>query len=448
MQVTIIGGGSYQWGPKLITDLLNTPSLAGMHLVLEDVDPAPLDKMEGIARIADDKLGSKVTVSTTTDQRRALEGADFVVVTISTGGFSSMSVDIDVPARHGIYQSVGDSVGPGGISRALRNIPVLAGIGHDMEDLCPNAWMLNITNPMTTLTRTVCRETTIKTVGLCHEIGGFCMDLAIAFRKPHTAVRPVIAGVNHFPVICEVDVDGADGFELLAELVDELGGLEALAPRPGQPEAEPFSKLDFARRHLLKLTLLDRWGALLGANDRHLAEFMPGVLTEASGWGASWGIELTPIARREEHQAQYVAEVDSWLAGKEDLPTWDSGELVAPVIDSLVTGTHREVPLNLPNAGQCPDMPDEVVVESICVVDGDGMRGRDVAHAPAPFAELLRRHSAVQEMTVDAALTGDRARARQAFELDPLAGRGDLRDTEAMVDELLAGTAKWLPQFS
>ena len=448
MQVTIIGGGSYQWAPKLIADLLNTPSLHGMHLVLEDIDPAPLAKMEGIARIADDKLGSKVTVSTTTDQRRALEGADFVVVTISTGGFTSMAVDIDVPARHGIYQSVGDSVGPGGISRALRNIPVLAGIGHDMEDLCPNAWMLNITNPMTTLTRTVCRETTIKTVGLCHEIGGFSMDLAIAFRKPHTAIRPVIEGVNHFPVICEVDVDGADGFELLAELVDELGGLEALAPRPGQPEAEPFSKLDFGRRHLLKLTLLDRWGALLGANDRHLAEFMPGVLTEESGWGASWGIELTPIARREEHQAQYVAEVDSWLAGKEDLPTWDSGELVAPVIDSLVTGTHREVPLNLPNAGQCPDMPDEVVVESICVVDGDGMRGRDVAHAPAPFAELLRRHSAVQEMTVEAALTGDRAWARQAFALDPLAGRGDLRDTEAMVDELLAGTAKWLPQFS
>jgi alpha-galactosidase len=447
MQVTIIGGGSYQWAPKLIADLLNTPSLAGIHLVLEDIDPAPLVKMEAIARIADNKLGSKATVSTTTDQRRALEGADFVVATISTGGFTSMAVDIDVPARYAIHQSVGDSVGPGGISRALRNIPVLAGIGHDMEDLCPEAWLLNITNPMTTLTRTVCRETRVKTVGLCHEVGGFCMDLAIAFRKPHTAVRPVIAGVNHFPVICEVDVDGEDGFELLAEMVDELGGLGALAPAPGQSEAEPFSKLDFARRHLLKLTFLDRWGALLGANDRHLAEFMPGILTEDSGWGAAWGIELTPIARREAHQAAYVAEVDSWLAGKEELPTWDSGELVAPVIDSLVSGTHREVPVNIPNAGQCPDMPPDVVVESICVADGDGIRGRDVARAPAPFAELLRRHAAVQEMTVEAALTGNSALAHQAFALDPLAGRGDLRRTEAMVDELLAGTAKWLPQF-
>ena len=233
MQVTIIGGGSYQWSPKLITDLLGTPSLAGMHLVLEDIDPAPLQKMEAIARIADDKLGSKVTVSSTTDQRRALDGADFVVVTISTGGFKSMAVDIDVPARHGIQQSVGDSVGPGGINRALRNIPVLAGIGHDMEDQCPDAWLLNITNPMTTLTRTVCRETRVKTVGLCHEVGGFCMDLAIAFQKPHTAVRPVIEGVNHFPVICEVDVDGADGFELLAEMVQELGGLDALGALAG-----------------------------------------------------------------------------------------------------------------------------------------------------------------------------------------------------------------------
>jgi alpha-galactosidase/6-phospho-beta-glucosidase family protein len=294
----------------------------------------------------------------------------------------------------------------------------------------------------------VCRETRLKTVGLCHEVGGFCMDLAIAFRKPHTALRPVIMGVNHFPVITEIDVDGDDEFELLAGLVDELGGLDALVPTPGQEEAEPFSKLDFARRHLLKLTLLDRWGALLGANDRHLAEFVPSVLTEQSGWGATWGIELTPMSNREKHQDEYIAEVDSVLAGKEELATWDSGELVAPVIDSLVTGTRRELPLNRPNTGQCPDLPADAVVESICIVDGDGIRGRDVARAPAPFAELVRRHVAVQEMTVQAALTGDRALTQQAFALDPLAGRGDLRDTEAMVDELLAGTARWLPQFN
>jgi len=448
VQVTIIGGGSYQWAPKLITDLLGTASLSGLHLVLEDIDPEPLAKMGALAHIADDKLGSKATISTTTDQRRALEGADFVVVTISTGGFTSMAVDIDVPARHGIFQSVGDSVGPGGISRALRNIPVLAGIGRDMQELCPDAWLLNITNPMSTLTRTVCRETTVKTVGLCHEVGGFCMDMAIAFRQPHTAVRPVITGVNHFPVICELRVDGQDGFAMLRGMVEELGGLDAISPAAGGPEAEPFSQLDFARRHFLKLSLLERWGALLGANDRHLAEFLPSVLTEESQWGRAWGIALTPISQREEHQDGYIAEVDAVLAGTEELQTWDSGELVAPVIDSLVSGERRELPLNLPNAGQCPDLPADAVVESMCVVDGAGMRGRDAARAPAPFAELLRRHVAVHEMTVEAALSGDRALARSAFALDPLAGRGDLHDTERMVDELLAGTARWLPQFA
>ena len=174
-------------------------------------------------------------MATTTDQRRALDGADFVIVTISTGGFDSMAVDLDVPARYGIRQSVGDSVGPGGINRALRNIPVLVGIGRDMEEVCPDAWLLNITNPMTTLTRSVCRETTIKTVGLCHEVGNWCMDLAIALGKPAEAVRPTVVGVNHFPVVTALDVDGEDGFEILRELVDEVGGLEALAPTRAGP---------------------------------------------------------------------------------------------------------------------------------------------------------------------------------------------------------------------
>ena len=125
MQITIIGGGSYQWSPELLADLLGTPSLHGAHVVLEDIDPAPLVSMEALGRKLDEALGSKATFATTTDQKQALEGADFVIVTISTGGFDSMAVDIDVPARYGIRQSVGDTVGPGGVNRSLRNVPVL-----------------------------------------------------------------------------------------------------------------------------------------------------------------------------------------------------------------------------------------------------------------------------------------------------------------------------------
>src|ERR1700729_148845 len=173
-----------------MADLFGTPALSGMHLVLEDVDPAPLPKMEALAHKVNDALGAKATVSTTTHLGDALDGADFVIVCISTGGFRSMAVDLDVPAAHGIIQTVGDTVGPGGVNRSLRNVPVLVGVGRAMEEHCPDAWLFNITNPMTALTRSVCRETSIKTVGLCHEVGNFTMDLAIALGKPWEAVQP------------------------------------------------------------------------------------------------------------------------------------------------------------------------------------------------------------------------------------------------------------------
>ena len=234
-----------------------------------------------------------------------MEGADFVIVTLSTGGFDSMSVDLDVPARHGIRQAVGDSVGPGGISRALRNIPVLVGIARDMEEVCADAWLLNITNPMTCLTRSICRETSISTVGLCHEVGNWCLDLAIALGKPWEAVRPTVVGVNHFPVVTSLEVDGQEGFEILRRIVDDAGGLAALAPYAGRPAADKFSTLDFAQRHLLALTLLDRWAPFPAAGDRHVAEFLPSVLTEGSGWGSAYNIELTPIAEREPRPGRF-----------------------------------------------------------------------------------------------------------------------------------------------
>ena len=175
------------------------------------------------------------------------------------------------------------------------------------------------------------------------------------------------------------------------------------------------------------------------------------MLTEAVGWGADYNIELTPIARRQEHQAGYIADVDAWLAGTKDAADLGLGRAAGP--GHRLAG-HRHPPRaarsTSPTPARCPDLPADAVVESICVVDGDGIRGRDVGpRCRPPYAELVRRHVAVQELTVEAAprpATG--ALADAAFALDPLAGRGDLHQTEAMVDELLAGTAPWLPQFA
>ncbi len=154
-RIVVVGGGSFQWVPKLLIDLVNTPSLADAELVLQDINPDPLEPMADFVRHVVGLKGVNLTVSTTTNQREALAGADYVVVTISTGGFASMRHDLEIPEKHGIKQSVGDTVGPGGIMRALRNIPVLVGIARDMQEVCDDAWLLNLTNPMSALCRAV-----------------------------------------------------------------------------------------------------------------------------------------------------------------------------------------------------------------------------------------------------------------------------------------------------
>jgi alpha-galactosidase len=452
-RIVIIGGGSYQWAPKLLVDLANTPSLADAEIVLEDVDPAPLPKMtqlvERIAKLRN--IGMHATA--TTDQREALAGADFVVVTISTGGFESMRHDLEIPERYGIRQSVGDSVGPGGVNRALRNIPVLVGIARDMEELCPDAWMLNITNPMTTLCRAVTRATSIRTVGLCHEVTITRYTLSMLLGADFRDLDLTITGVNHLPVVTALRVKGEDGFPALRDLVehaDERAGEMLDIDLPDDLDDDVRSQLTkgpVLASNALKFELFRRFGALPAAGDRHVAEFFPGFLTEASRWGERWGVHLTRIEDREHSQRQYVDELDDMLT-MDDVPGGPSGEIVAPLIDSFLTGTRREFPVNLPNVGQCPDLPADAVVEAIAVADAHGLTPRDRATAPPVLAELLRRVSAAQELTVEAALTGSRDVAFQAMLADPLAGRIDYDAVAAMTNEMIDATRRWLPQFA
>ena len=451
-RITIIGGGSYQWVPKLLIDVANTPVLHDAELVLEDVDPRPLPKMVALVEHLAELRGLGLTVRSTTDQRDALAGADFVIVNLSTGGFESMRADLEVPARYGIRHSVGDTVGPAGISRALRNIPVFVGIAHDMEELCPDAWMLNLTNPMTTICRAVTKASSIRTIGLCHEVTVTQFVLSLLLDRSFLEITPTVAGVNHLPVITALDVGGDDGLALLAELLDDDARAAEPLPDdfPGIDEVAGDgvrTRGDLLAQHRVKLELFRRFGALPAAGDRHLVEFFAGFLTEASGWGARWGVHLTTIEQREAHQAQYVRELDELLTAPSvsDLP---SGEMVAPVIMCLLENLSGWFPLNIPNDHQVADVAPGAVVESMCVVDEAGVRGRDVVEVPTVLAETLRRVSTAQELTVDAGLTGSRDRVVDAMLVDPLASRLDYDAVTALADDLLAATKRWLPQFA
>src|SRR5437763_15391259 len=169
------------------------------------------------------EVGAHGSIEATTDRRAALDGADFVAVTISSGGFTSMAHDLEIPERYGVRQSVGDTCGPGGINRSLRNIPVLLDIARDMEQQCPDAWLLNLTNPMTCLTRAINRETSIKAVGLCHEVVIMSWIVAMALAVAADEVGFSISGVNHLPWITKLTVGGDDGFEALRRALEDRG---------------------------------------------------------------------------------------------------------------------------------------------------------------------------------------------------------------------------------
>ncbi len=455
-KITIIGGGSYQWTPKLLVDFVNTPALRDAQIVLHDIDASSIPRMVELAGHLADLRGIGLRTSGSTDRAASLEGADFVVVNISTGGFTSMRHDLEIPERHGVRQTVGDSVGPGGVLRALRNIPVFLDIAADVAEHCPDAWVLNLTNPMTTICRALTRETSLKTVGLCHEITITHFLLSLLLDVSFLDLTLTVGGVNHLPFVTAVDVVGDDGFELLrAALCDaEARAAEPLAM--AIPDGLDFEKVshgpdwtkgDLLRNWTVKLELFHRFGVLPGAGDRHLAEFFPNFLTEESGWGARWGVGLTTIEDRERDQDAHVAALGSMLASRE-VESLPSGEMVAPVIQCLLLDQPGRFPLNVPNEGQVADLPLGATVESMCIVSGNGVRGRDSVVLPAPLAECLRRVSASQELTVDAAVSGDRDAAFAAMLLDPLTSRLDYDAIVAMTDEMLDATAAWLPQFS
>jgi alpha-galactosidase len=424
-------------------------------VALTDIDESSLDPMLTIAKhiVTSRQIGMEVTA--TTDLAAALDGADFVIIALSVGGFASMAHDLEIPSRYGIWQPVGDSVGPGGIARALRSIPVVMEIARQVERYAPRATLLNVSNPLTTLCRAVSSQTSIRTVGLCNELVGLQFWLSLVFDADMRAIDPVVAGVNHLPLVTSLRIGEEDGFAMLNDILDHPEQLEGQPVWMAPPAASHWRRIDPARdwtkadivaNNRVKLEVFRHLGILPGSADTHVAEFFPWFVTPASDQGRAWGVHHYGLAGHTQDKVDdgvWAAELEAGGA----IPGWTSGELVAPLLDGIVTGTPRSLPVNLPNAGQVTDLPAGVVVECMGTIDGDGVRPRDTASAGAA-AEHLRRVVTSQELTVDAALSGDRRLVLQAMLADPVAGTLPWEHVAAMADELLTASAPWLPQFS
>ncbi|HEY7438981.1 MAG TPA: hypothetical protein VIC35_06250 [Acidimicrobiia bacterium] len=455
-RITIVGGGSTHWTPRLLTDFANTPSLADAEVVLHDIEADALPPMLDVAAHIVKHRDLTMAVRATTDLDEAVEGAEFVISALSVGGFASMRHDLEIPARYGMRQSVGDSVGPGGIMRSLRSIPVVLGIAAAMERRSPDALLVNVSNPLTALCRSVSKTTSMRVVGLCNEVVGTQFVLSLLLDADLRGVDPVVAGVNHLPLIVDLEIGGRAGFPQLRDALDRIDeiGDEPLWMDPPSGmhwhKTEPdghWRKADIAANARLRFELFRRFGVLPGSSDTHVTEFFPNFSTPRSDFGRDWGVHHYGLAGHRADKATDDAEVSELLASDE-VSRWPSGELVATLLDGLVEGTERALPMNLPNTGQVTNLPNDVVVECMGVSGAGGLRPRDSVAAPSVLGEILRRVVASQELTVEAACTGDRTKVLEAMLADPFAGARPYEDVVAMTDELLTATAPWLPQFA
>jgi alpha-galactosidase len=430
--VTLLGAGSMVFARTLVGDVLSFPELSDSDLRLMDVDEARLRHTERVARAMIDNEGLDATVTATTDRREALAGADYVLNVINVGGREPFENEILIPERYGVEQAIGDTVGPGGVFRALRTVPTLLDVAADVEELCPDALFLNYTNPMTTLCWALTEATDVETVGLCHSVQHTVEAVADYLDRPADELDHWVAGVNHLAWLLELEHDGED----------LLPALEAAA------DDESVYRQDTVRFEMLR-----HFGAFPTESSHHVSEYVPYFRTDPatieamSGEGYAGRMATGTYlrgwtARAEDRDAGVDVDLDS--VGVER-----SEEYASRLIHSVETDTPRRLNLNVPNAtGAVGNLPAEACVEVPCLVDGGGVHPCTVGDLPAELAALDRRLLTVAELTVRAALDGDREAVHRAVKLDPLtAAACTLDEIHEMTEELLAANEAYLPDL-
>lgn len=443
-KITFIGGGSYQWVPVLFRDIAVHPHLQNTRFVLHDIDLHRNAELAGVCRVLARKLNSHVRIETEESPDRALDGADAVILCISTGGLDAMEHDIAIPKKYGIFQPVGDSTGPGGISRTLRNIPVVVDLARKMEELCPDAWLLNLTNPMNQIVRAIHLTTRIKVVGLCHEFKSFMgtLQALLGLDDWRREVSATIAGINHFAWITELKINGQDGFPMLREV---LKMPEAQQRSGNGNHVNPSHSLS---SNQVKTMLFENYGAIPYPGDRHLVEFFSYFLSPQTRYGADFGVSLTSIDDRKTKWLRWYKErITEWISEK-PVPAEPSEESLAPILAALIgDGPATVQPATLPNLGQVQNLPLHSSVETLATF----AQGNYFAHASgqldAPILAHVHKHCLIQDLSVDAALEGSYRKALQAMLADPLNNNNDCRQIGKMLDELLQANAPLLPRF-
>ena len=461
LKITLIGAGSVVFTRKLLGDILSRPELAGCHIALHDIDEHRLRLAEGLARRLAQTVGATPQITASADRRRALAGAHYVINTIQVGGYRPATVtDFEIPKRYGLRQTIGDTLGIGGIMRGLRTLPVMLDMLADMEDVAPGALHLNYVNPMAMITWAMnARACTVRTVGLCHSVQNTAEELAHDLGLPVQEIDYHCAGINHMAFYLRLEHRGQPLAPRLLQLLEE-----------GRVPAT----------NRVRYEMLRRLGYFVTESSEHFSEYVPWFIKPGrEDLLARYNIPLDeypgrcqlfdlawPYVERELNapgsQDPLALQRDVAAAGirvmpfmVDDAPAMLTGlrtvqrsvEYGSAIIHAIETGQPCVVNANVLNDRLIDNLPQGCAVEVPCLVDANGVQPTRVGRLPVQLAALMRTNVNVQELVVEAVLAQNRSHVYHAAMLDPhTAAVLDIEQIHALVDELLAAHHAYLPE--
>ena len=452
LKIAYIGGGSRGWAWGLMSDLAAAEDISG-QVALYDIDYEAAKANEVIGNKYNDlpQCRSKWIYRAEKEIGDALTGADFVVISILPGTFKEMESDVHTPEKYGIWQSVGDTVGPGGVIRALRTVPMFEVIANAIKEFCPNAWVINYTNPMTMCMRTLYKTFPgIKAFGCCHEVFGTQKVLAAALKdmlgieKPdHKDIKVNVVGINHFTWLTSArygNIDAMAVYQDFCEKYHEKGFTKG--------KDDNWMNNVFECSNRVKMDLFRKYGVIAAAGDRHLAEFSEGKQYLASPEQVrEWGYGLTPVSWRWQDLEERLEKSRKLLSGELEVQMRNTGEEGVTQIRALLGLCTLVTNVNIPNYGQIPNLPLDAVVETNAVFRDGTLTPVFAGNIPMAIYGQISRVLSEQEMVVEAAMERNLEKAYAAFRNDPLVNISE-SDARTLFDEMVQKTKAYLTEYN
>ena len=446
-KITFMGAGSTIFARNVLGDCMCREALKDSDIALYDIDKTRLEESEYILGVINKNVNSnraKIKTYLGVEERKAaLSGADFVVNAIQVGGYDPATIiDFEIPKKYGLRQTIADTLGIGGIFRALRTIPVMLDFGRDIEKVAPDAWLLNYSNPMAMLTGAMLKATGVKTVGLCHSVQVCAKCLFGTLGLDHSDERMAkiqwhVAGINHMAWLLKITENGKDLYPELKKLAEKKVRMWRKAPKE-----KKFGDM-------VRLEMMKRFGYYVTESSEHNAEYAPyWIKKNYPGLVDEWCIPLDEYPRR------CVRQIEGWkkqyaeLRNDPHLSHTISREYGSLIMESIVTGKPCQIGGNVMNHNLITNLPADAVVEVPCLVDKNGVQGTYVGALPPQCAALNMTNINVQLLTIEAALTRKRDHIYQAAMLDPhTAAELSIDDIVSMCDDLIAAHGNMLPKY-